>query len=160
MKGPSEQSTKRPVSRVREIPGLQKAAGLYQDPRFDTALGKSDLRSARRNYQFLDAYRQSEIDELRGQLKKARTDEDRELLGKTIQSQRSRLETLKRRDEEEEILKHVGNKKMSRAKKRELVLKERFNRMSSKDVARTVERRRRKVAQKQKKLLPERRNVE
>lgn len=162
MKGPSEQSTKRPVSRIREVPGLSnnKSSSLYQDPRFDTALGKADLKQARRNYQFLDQYREDEINDMRTQLKKAKTNYESDTLKKAIQSQKSRLETLKRRDQESEIMSKLKNKKISRAKKRELVLKERFNNMSSREVTRTVERRRRKVAQKQKKMLPERRSTD
>lgn len=159
MKAPSEQSTKRPVSRIRDIPGMKsrETKGLYQDPRFDTALGKANMRQARKNYKFLDEYRESELGSLRDQLKDTKDDYDRETIAKAIQSQKSRLETLKRRDEDEEILSKLKHKKMSRAKKREFVLKERFSKMNSREVARTVEKRRRKVAQKQKKLLPERR---
>ena len=158
MKAPSEQSTKKPVSRIRSVPGIvPKSASLYQDPRFDTALGKADMQKARRNYQFLDGYRESELGTLKQQLKNTKDNEERHMISKAIQSQKSRLETLKKRDEETEILSKLKNKKMSRSKKREFVLKERFSRMSSKDVARTMEKRRRKVAQKQKKLLPERR---
>ena len=158
MKAPSEQSTKKPVSRIRSVPGIApKSASLYQDPRFDTALGKADMQRARRNYQFLDGYRESELSTLKQQLKNTKDNEERHMISKAIQSQKSRLETLKKRDEETEILSKLKNKKMSRSKKREFVLKERFSRMSSKEVARTMEKRRRKVAQKQKKLLPERR---
>lgn len=162
MKAPSEQSTKRPVSRIRDIPGLKPkgSKSLYQDPRFDTALGKANLQRARKNYKFLDTYREDELANLRNELRNTKEEEERELIAKAIQSQKSRLETLRKRDEEDEILGKLRNKKISRAKKREIVLKERFNRMSSREVARTLEKRRRKVAQKQKKLLPERRPQE
>lgn len=161
MKGPSEQSTRRPVGRVRSVPGLEsKSASLYQDPRFDTALGKADLHKTRKNYGFLDVYRESEIADLQKGLKNARTERDRETISKAIQAQKSRLETLKNRDTENEVMQKLRYQKISRAKKREILLKEKFNKMSSRDVNKSVEKRRRKIAQKQKKMLPERRATE
>ncbi|PRT54893.1 rRNA biogenesis protein RRP36 [Wickerhamiella sorbophila] len=158
MKRPSEQSSKKPVSRLRAIPGLEpKNTSLYQDPRFDTALGKADLQQTRKNYAFLDEYRQAELKQMKEELAKSKDLKEQEILEKAIRSQASRLETFKRRDQEAEILRKIKNQPISRAKKREIVLKERFAAMSKKDASRVIEKRRRKVAQKQKKALPDRR---
>lgn len=161
MKGPSEQSTREPVRCIRSVPGLEsKSASLYQDPRFDTALGKADLHKTRKNYRFLDTYRESEIGNLKKSLKHARSEHDRETISKAIQAQKSRLETLRNRDAENEIMQKLKHQKITRAKKREILLKEKFSKMSSRDVNKSVEKRRRKIAQKQKKMLPERRSTE
>lgn len=78
---PSESSTKKRVSVVRDIPGLNpiKRSQLLSsssnsnagtiaaedDIRFDTAFGKADLVAARKNYSFLDEYRKDEISALK-----------------------------------------------------------------------------------------------
>lgn len=158
MKRPSEQSSKKPVSRLRGIPGLEsKNTTLYQDPRFDTALGKADLQQTRKNYAFLDEYRESEVKQMKADLAKTKDPRERDILEKAIRSQTSRLETFRRRDQEAAVLQKIKNQPISRAKKREIVLKERFASMSKKDASKVIEKRRRKVAQKQKKALPDRR---
>lgn len=157
MKKPSEQSSKKPVGKIREIPGLQVKSKLYVDPRFDTATGKADLQRVRKNYQFLDDYREDEIAQLQHDLKRVKDPQEKAEIAQAIKSQKSKLETFRRRDQEYEIMKDVKNKKISRAKKRELLLTEQFKRMSSKDRARKIEKRQKKIAQKQKKMLPDRR---
>lgn len=66
---PTEQSSKKRVSKIRKIPGLEtpktQNSNLYQDIRFDKSTGEStDLSVIRRRYQFLDEYREKEIQEL------------------------------------------------------------------------------------------------
>ncbi|EGV62355.1 rRNA biogenesis protein rrp36 [Yamadazyma tenuis] len=109
---PTETSSKKPVSRIRNLSDVvtPKYAGtLHQDLRFDAAYGKADLREARKNYAFLDDYRQSEINELQALIK------DRKSFGMLsireqndardrLQSLKSRLDTLKNRDLEHKIL--------------------------------------------------------
>lgn len=157
MKPPSEQSAKKRVSAVRNVPGLSSQGKLYQDPRFDTALGKADLAKTRANYTFLDEQRARELGELKAQLKKCKDVTEREVLAKAIQSQRSRLETMRKRDIELRVMARVGSKKISRAKKREMVLAEQFKNLKSRDRAKVIERRHQKTAQKEKKKLPARR---
>lgn len=157
MKPPSEQSAKKRVSVVRDIPGLKSHGNFYQDPRFDAALGKADLAKTRANYSFLDDQRKRELDELKAQLKKCRDTSEREVLAKAIQSQQSRLETMHKRDIELKVMARVGSKKISRAKKREMVLAEQFKSLKSRDRAKVIEKRLQKTAQKEKKNLPNRR---
>lgn len=158
MKPPKPESATRPVGRARSIPGIEVPRSLYQDPRFDSALGDADFRRARKNYAFLDEYREHEIQELERQLEAAEDLEERNIIAKALKSLKSRLETLHRRDFEGEVLKKIGSKKISRAKKREIVLKERYAGMKSTEVARAIEKRKVKLAQKQKKALPYRRS--
>uniref|UniRef100_A0A060T732 rRNA biogenesis protein RRP36 n=1 Tax=Blastobotrys adeninivorans TaxID=409370 RepID=A0A060T732_BLAAD len=155
---PAESSAKRPVSVIREIPGLSstKSTTLYRDIRFDPAYGKADLATARKNYAFLNEYRQKELDQLKEELKTVRDANERERIQKAIQSQQSRLETLKNRDLENKVVKEHQKKGhfLKRSDKRQLVLKEKYKSMKKKDVSKAIERRRKKNAAKERKNMP------
>lgn len=125
---PSESSSKKPVSRIREIPGLKqkKDTTLYTDIRFDSAYGKADWDRIRKDYAFLDEYRQKEIEQMRGILnnKKERSklsDNEIEDLKFKIQSLQSRLDTLKNRDLSNKILKDHKREQMAKMRKGEQV---------------------------------------
>lgn len=162
---PAEMSAKRPVSVIREIPGLKKAkdSTLFKDIRFDPAFGKSDLNAARKNYAFLDEYRQTELSEMKEQLKRTKNDRERERLKLAIQSLESRLKTLKQRDFEHDVLaKHKKEHKnwhLKRSDKRKLLLEEKFKSMKKKEVHKALERKRKRNAAKERKLMPEARRA-
>lgn len=105
---PTESSSKKPVSKIRKIPGLEKST-LYQDIRFDVAFGKADLQEARKNYAFLDEYRQNEINELNQIIKDKKKFEklsfrEQEEIKLQLQSLKSRMDTLKTRDLQHKVL--------------------------------------------------------
>ncbi|CAN6629500.1 rRNA biogenesis protein Rrp36p [Trichomonascus vanleenenianus] len=160
---PSEQSATKPVSWIRSIPGLgnKKSNTLYQDIRFDPAYGKADLTVARKNYEFLNEYRANELTEMRERLKKTRDPGEKAELEREIQSMRSRLDTLKQRDFDAQVLaKHKKSQRekgyyLKRSEKRELILTEKFKTMKKKDIQKRVERKRKKNAAKERKLMPE-----
>ncbi|ODQ65669.1 DUF947-domain-containing protein [Nadsonia fulvescens var. elongata DSM 6958] len=137
---PSESSTKRPVSRIRAIPGLtstsqKNGTSLYIDPRFDAAYGKADLAKARKNYAFLDGYREDEIKTLQKSLgapvkkgklmsktgkggKKAKPGlqgEEREEVELEIHRLQSRLKTLRDRDLEDKVVKEFKSQQRKKA---------------------------------------------
>ncbi|PVH21508.1 hypothetical protein CXQ85_000489 [Candidozyma haemuli] len=125
---PSESSSKRPVSRIREIPGLKqkKDTTLYTDVRFDAAYGKANWDRVRNDYAFLDEYRQKEIKEMQSILnnKKERaklSDYEVEDLKFKIQSLQSRLDTLKNRDMGNKIIKDHKKDQMAKMRKGEQV---------------------------------------
>ena len=171
---PAESSSKKPVSWIRDIPGLSSKAsnfgggssGLYKDIRFDTAYGKADLQRARKNYAFLNEYRESELEDMRGQLKNhiGLGENDKHKLQKSIQSLESRMKTLKDRDFEANVLSQykqsvkTGEKKgplhLKRSDKRKLVLSEKFKVMKKKDVEKALERKRKKNTAKERRLMP------
>lgn len=163
--------SKRPVSVVRDIPGLEikkkyteddesaSVGGLHsRDIRFDTALGKSmDYESVRKQYAFLDEYREREIAEMRKVLgnKKllARMEpEEVEELRYKLQSTQSKLESLRKKDREREALRnHIResklkgeNKFLTRAEKRKVLLVDRFEHMNSKEKNKSLERKRKR----------------
>ena len=102
---PAESSSKRPVSKIREIPGLKtsKESTLYHDIRFDAAYGKADWNRIRKDYAFLDEYREKEIKDMQKTLKDKKalltmSQREADNLKFEMQSLKSRLDTLKNRD--------------------------------------------------------------
>lgn len=157
---PSEGSAKRPVSRIRNVPGLEnkKANSLYKDIRFDPAYGKSDLTTARKNYSFLNDYRQDEVNQMKEDLKKTTDSNERQKLQTAIQSMQSRLETFKNKDFEQKVLseykKTHKNHHLKRSDKRKLLLTEKYKNMKKKDVNKAIEKKRKKNVAKERKSMP------
>ncbi|PSK33895.1 hypothetical protein C7M61_005087 [Candidozyma pseudohaemuli] len=125
---PSESSSKKPVSRIREIPGLKlkKDTTLYTDVRFDAAYGKANWDRVRNDYAFLDDYRKNEIKQMQSILndKKERSklsQREVEDLKFKIQSLQSRLDTLKNRDLGNKIIKDHKKDQMAKMRKGEQV---------------------------------------
>ncbi|RCK60948.1 rRNA biogenesis protein RRP36 [Candida viswanathii] len=162
---PAEASSKRPVSKIRDIPGLpsRRDQTLHTDIRFDAAYGKADLRRARKDYAFLDEYRALEIANMEAMLledkKKNRlNDEEREEMKVQLQSLKSRMDTLKNRDLEEQVLKgykkqHMDDFKagkvnkpffLKRSDKRKILQKAKFDSMKPKQREKAMERKRKK----------------
>lgn len=163
--------SKRPISVIREIPGLEikkkytedddsaSAGGLHsRDIRFDTALGRSlDYETVRKQYGFLDEYREREIDEMRKILNNKKLvsmmePEEIEELRYKLQSTQSKLESLRKKDREREALrKHIRESKengetkfLTRAEKRKVLLVDRFENMNSKEKTKSLERKRKR----------------
>lgn len=156
---PTEASSKKKVSVIRDIPGLaktKKTSTLYTDIRFDPAYGKADLANTRKNYAFLNEYRQQEIQEMKEMLKVTKDSHDREKIKTAIQALESRLRTLANRDFEAKVLSQApkNGKYLKRSEKKKLVLIEKFKTMKKKDIDRIIERRRKKNAAKERKTMP------
>jgi ribosomal RNA-processing protein 36 len=177
-----EMSSKRQVSRRREVvtPAAggsgsgRKAAQQPRDPRFDplvtgqAARTPADEDRARRAYAFLDEYRDDEIRRVRGAVRKARTPAEREELQRALMSMESRKKARDRRDKEravvdehrrrEKELVREGKKarpfylKKSEQKKRLLV--DQFTGLSERQRDKAIEKKRKKIAGKEKKNLP------
>lgn len=125
---PSESSSKRPVSRIREIPGLKSAkdSSLYTDIRFDAAYGKADWNRIRKDYAFLDEYRELEIKEMKSKLKNKQemlqmSERDAQRMTLEMQSLKSRLDTLKNRDLANQIVSGHKKEQMQKMRKGEQV---------------------------------------
>lgn len=160
---PTEASAKRPVSKIRKIPGIEvpisRNSNLYQDIRFDKSMGKSEeYDKIRQRYKFLDEYRQREIDELgtmlhdRKFLNKISAREKDELESK-FTSMKSKLQTIQNRDLERQIVKgyegdiNKGNKTkyhLKESEKRKVIQKWKFDHMKAKQREKVMERKRKK----------------
>ncbi|OKL56985.1 rRNA biogenesis protein rrp36 [Talaromyces atroroseus] len=171
---PTVQSSKVAVSRKRivvEPPSVPKA----RDPRFDSTIVSS---SSRRNkngssatehaYAFLDDYRASELKQLQEQHKRTKDPVLKEKLAREIRSatDRQRAQENKRREQEvmsehkkkeRELIREGKKSQPYYLKKSELkreVLKKKYESMGSRERAKALERRRKKVAAKERRDLP------
>lgn len=160
---PQEQTSKKPVSRRREI--LPDGRRQARDPRFETLARPLDEAKARRAYAFLDEYRESEMAELRADVKKAKDPAQKEALKRQLLSMESKKKAQKKRDEEENLLgEHRRKEKelvaqgktpfyLKKSEQKKQLLTERFASMSKGQVDRAIERKRKKVVGKEKKEL-------
>ncbi|RSL41488.1 rRNA biogenesis protein RRP36 [Fusarium sp. AF-6] len=160
---PQEQTSKKPVSRRREI--IADTRRQYRDPRFDPLVGKVDEEKAGRAYAFLDEYREKEMSDLRAQIKKTKDANTKEDLKRQLQAMESRKKARKRREEEDNLLKEHRKKEkelvaqgktpfyLKRSEQKKQLLVKRYEGMSKGQVDRAIERKRKKVAGKEKKEL-------
>ncbi|KAK2069617.1 hypothetical protein P8C59_004177 [Phyllachora maydis] len=181
---PTEQSSKRRVSRRRAVGVAATARPAPRDPRFLPLPGSASAHArlaaqVDRNYAFLDEYRAAEIRQLRAAVKLARAAKparggggapppaaQRERLERALASLEGKQRAAQRRRREREVLDEQrrqekeavaqGKKpfflKKSEQKKRVLV--DRFDGMKKGQVDKAMERRRKKVAAREKKALP------
>lgn len=166
---PTEMSSKRQVSRRREVVSVQKVAP--RDPRFSSASGAVDEARARKAYAFLDEYRDAEMAQLKAALKKKKggkpgDEQQREALARALKSMQSRKEAQARRDAEQDLVaRHRRQEKelvaqgkkpfyLKKSEQKKQLLLERFATMKKKDVDRTIERRRKKLTARERKNMP------
>lgn len=160
---PQEQSSKKPVSRRREI--LQDNRRKARDPRFDPLMGQVDEDRMRRAYSFLDEYRDGEMADLRAQIKKTRNAGDKERMKRELLSMESKKKAQKKRDEADDLLREHRKKEkelvaqgktpfyLKKSEQKKQLLTNRFSSMSKGQVDRAIERKRKKVAGKERKEL-------
>ncbi|AEO63275.1 eae74b17-050c-4e97-bfeb-879c06058253 [Thermothielavioides terrestris] len=171
---PVEMSSTKPVSRLRDFLTVtaEHKRPQARDPRFLPLGGggggasKIDEIKARKAYAFLDEYRESEMRQLREALGKTKDAAQREKLQRALQSMESRKQAQERRDRERAVLEeHRRREKelvrrgkkpfyLKRSEQKKRLLVEQFRGMSKKQVDKAIERRRKKLAAKEKKLLP------
>lgn len=176
---PMVQSSKHAVSRKRTVvepPAVAKA----RDPRFDAAvMGHSGAGknpdAANKAYAFLDEYRASELKDLKAQLAKTKNAEQKEALKRQIRSASDRMKSIANRKREREIqaehkqrekqLIREGKKSnpyfLKKSDLKKQVMQKKYEEMGSRDRAKALERRRKKIAAKERKDMPmERRGME
>ncbi|OGM50286.1 rRNA biogenesis protein rrp36 [Aspergillus bombycis] len=168
---PMVQSSKRAVSRKRTVvepPSVPKS----RDPRFDPTVlsqgGRHDAETARKAYSFLDDYRSSELKELRARFAKTKHAEEKEALKREIRSTSDRLRAIEnRRREEEVIAEHKKREKqliregkksnpyfLKKSDLKKQVMLKKYENMNSKERTKALERRRKKIASKERKEMP------
>lgn len=173
---PAEMTSKKQVSRRRDFTETKKVQA--RDPRFmplgpgafgATAAGggsKLDEIKSRKAYAFLDDYRESEMLELRTAIKKTKNAGEKEKLQKALLSMESRKKTQDRKDRERAVIEEHRKKEkelvkqgktpfyLKKAEQKKRMLVDQFQGMKKKEADRALERRRKKVSGKEKKLLP------
>ncbi|KAK7409695.1 rRNA biogenesis protein rrp36 [Neonectria punicea] len=160
---PQEQSSKRPVSRLREI--IPDPRRPHRDPRFEPFAGPLDEVKANKAYAFLDEFRDSEMAELRVQIKKTKDPDAKDALKRQLLSMESKRKSRLRREEADNLLiEHRKREKdlvaqgktpfyLKKSEQKKQILVDRFASMSKGQVDRAIERKRKKVAGKEKKEM-------
>ncbi|PIG87171.1 rRNA biogenesis protein rrp36 [Aspergillus arachidicola] len=159
---PMIQSSKRAVSRKRTVvepPSVPKS----RDPRFDPTVlsqgGRHNAESARKAYSFLDDYRQ---------VRQNKDAEEKEALKREIRSTSDRLRAMENRRREEEVLaEHKKREKqliregkksnpyfLKKSDLKKQVMLKKYENMNSKERTKALERRRKKIASKERKEMP------
>lgn len=163
---PQEQSSKRPVSRKREIIPEDGKRAPARDPRFDPLIGaRSDDSKMAKNYAFLDEYRDSELAELKLQAKKAKDPSTKEELKRQILSMESKKKARVKKVNEEKLLREHRQKEkemvaqgktpfyLKKSEQKKQLLVNQYSSMSKGAIDRAIERKRKKVAGKEKKEM-------
>jgi len=164
---PAEQSSKRPVTRKRTVVELPKSTA--RDPRFDPLAGRLNEDGIKKKYAFLAEYQKSELAELKAALKAKNklSDAERDGLKRKILSIESRQKAANAKEAEKEVQRQHRKKeqelvkqgkkpfflKKSEVKKQALVKK--FESMKGKERDRAIERRRRKLAARERRHMPD-----
>jgi len=129
-------------------------------------LGQLEEIKARKAYSFLDDYQEDELKQLRAAAKKEKDPQIKEKLERAMMSMESRLKAQKRKDRERELLdEHRKQEKelvkqgkqpfyLKKSEQKKALLLDQFSTMKKGQVDHAIERRRKKVASKEKKLLP------
>lgn len=168
---PTEISSKKAVSRKREVVPVQKRE--FRDPRFEPLSGFVDEAKVRAAYSFLDDYREDEIKELKSAIKTAKDEDAKDKLKRALMSMESKKKAQMRKQKEQEILdKHRKSEKelvklgkqpfyLKKAEQKKRVLLDQFGELKGKKLDRVIERRRKKQEGREKKEMPfKRRAVE
>lgn len=163
---PMEVTSKKPVSRKRDIVEIPKVKA--RDPRFDPIPGMPEMDEvrARKAYAFLDEYRETELKELKAALKKEKDPRKQERLKREVLSMESKKKTQERKDRERAVIEEHRRKEkelvkqgkkpfyLKKSEQKKQVLLDQFASMSKKKVEHVIERRRKKLAHREKKDLP------
>ncbi|CCF44889.1 hypothetical protein CH063_14143 [Colletotrichum higginsianum] len=160
---PMEQSSKKPVSRRREVIVVPKME--VRDPRFDPLSGPVDEAKARKAYAFLDDYRKDEMRELRGEMKKTKDAGKKEEMKRLLLSMESKIKTRERKQREADVISEHKRKEkelvkqgkqpfyLKKSEQKKRFLMDQFAGMKKKQVDRTIERKRKKVVGRERKEL-------
>lgn len=128
-------------------------------------MGQVDEDKTRRAYAFLDEYRDSEMADLRARIKKTKNAGEKENLKRELLSMESKKKAQKKRDEADELLREHRTKEkelvaqgkqpfyLKKSEQKKQLLTNRFADMSKGQVDRAIERKRKKMAGKEKKEL-------
>ncbi|KAF3064802.1 rRNA biogenesis protein RRP36 [Daldinia childiae] len=163
---PTEQTSKRQVTRRREVIATHKP--VARDPRFSAAVqGRPvDEERLQRAYGFLDEYRDSEIAQLRAAARKTKDATAKEELKRALSSMEGKKKAQQAREAERKLLEeHRRREKelvkqgkkpfyLKRSEQKKQLLVDRFAGLKGKQVDRVIERRRKKLASKERRDMP------
>ncbi|KAM3423414.1 rRNA biogenesis protein RRP36 [Cercospora zeina] len=166
---PTAQSTKYQVSRRRQVVDVPKLN--VRDPRFDAFHQRAPTGNLAKAYSFLADYQKDEIKELKAEIKRTKSEEEKDILRRKVNSMENRLKAKAAKEREQEVLRKHRKEEKSKVeqgktpyylKKKELkekALVEKFKGMKSKERQKLIEKRQKKESQKEKKKMPEARRM-
>ena len=166
---PTALSSKRAVTRRREVVAVPRV--VHRDPRFDPLTGPLDNNRVAQTYSFLADYQSSEIAQLKSAIRSTKDLATRERLQKALKRMESRKKADVLKEERQNVVREHRKQEKERVKEgktpfylkkgdvKTKMLEKRFEGMGPKKIERVMERRRKKMAGKDKKLLPQRRRV-
>ncbi|KAI8621766.1 hypothetical protein BC830DRAFT_110293 [Chytriomyces sp. MP71] len=162
---PAEMSSKKPVSRFRQVVELPKAE-QYRDPRFNKLSGKFNDGLFKRSYGFLDDYDKSEIEDLRAAIKKEKDADTREEMERALQRKVSKRISVEKEDKRKAIQREwkkseakavkEGKKPfyLKKGDQEKLALLEKYKELKGGSVDKFLEKRRKKNSSSEKRFLP------
>ena len=161
---PTEQTAKRAVTRRREVVDVPTVHA--RDPRFSALSGEVEPRRVERDYAFLNEYRQSEMAELRAEIRRTKDKRERERLERQLTGMEDR-ERARKRDEERRAVVREHRKCerekvkagktpyfLKRGEVRRQAMERHLEGMGARRRAKAVERQRKREVGKEKKELP------
>jgi len=164
---PMEISSKKPVGRYREVVEVKKKK--TRDPRFDNLSGKFNEDLFKKSYKFLSEMEENEMNMIQEKIKKTKNSLEKEKLTRVYQSLKSKKQTEAAKERRQAIKREWRKKEMQRVKegKRPYFLKkadlkrmeliDKYKNTKSKSIDKILEKRRKKNASKEHKLMPRKR---
>lgn len=164
---PTAMPANRAVGRHREVVPIHKIKS--RDPRFDVTSGKLDYNAVNARYSFIDGYQADELTSIRKALKdpKAKlTEQQRETLKRKAVSLESKIAAAKAKQREDKVRQeHRRNERqavaegktpyyLKKSEVRKQALVDRFESMKSRQKDKVIQRRRKKLAAKERRNMP------
>jgi len=162
-------SSKRQVTRKRTVIDAPKRQ--VRDPRFAPIGGRTDETTIQKNYAFLNDYQESEMAELRAAINKTKNEDEKDVLKRKLLSMESKKKARESKDRQQQVLREHRKKEkeainqgknpfyLKKSDQKQLALVEKYNSMKSRDREKLMDRRRKKVAGKEKKMMPQARRM-
>ncbi|OBW64012.1 MAG: putative phenol acid carboxylase [Aureobasidium pullulans] len=161
---PMAQASNRQVTRKRQVIDVPKSQ--IRDPRFNPLGGPVDDTDISKKYSFINDYQDSEMAELKAAIKKTKSEDDKAVLKRKLLSMESKKKARENKEREQEVIREHRKKEkeaiaqgknpfyLKKSDQKQQALVNKFDSMKSKDRERLIERRRKKVSQREKKNMP------
>lgn len=166
---PGSQTSKRQVTRKRTVVDAPKRQS--RDPRFGPLSGRPDDTLLQKNYAFLNTYAETEMDTLKSRIKASKSEDEKAELKRALLSMESKKKAREAKERQQEVVRAHRKKEkeaiqegknpfyLKRADQKQLALVDKFNSMKGKEREKLMQRRQKKVAGKEKKMMPQARRM-
>ncbi|KAF8427276.1 hypothetical protein EV426DRAFT_699099 [Tirmania nivea] len=170
---PAEQSSKKPVSRYRGA--VEVNIPKARDPRFDSAAGAVNESQFKKNYAFLNEYKEKEIGALKEEIKKAKSkgtrggaglERDAQEMKRMLKRMESQKQTQEAKDRSAALVAEYKKKErelikqgktpyfLKKSEQKRMILMDRYSKLGEKELDRVLARKRKHKAAKERKNMP------